>query len=431
MFNFLNAFALLLLGAATLCASRLVYSRRGPLGGDLGFLIFRTAASVLFVLGLATGLVCVAAAMAVILPNFLAAVAPVAAIVIPALAILAGMVVASYRACERRSLLSVLGIAVERGIPLSEAARAFAAERHDLIGVQALRLAELLEQGTPMSQALSMSGVRLPADAELAAQLAPKSGSPGAMLREAVRLGARRTPMWRNWFEQVAYLSFLVLCATGVLVYYVVYLSPTMRSLLRGFDVVRQSRASEILLETSEATVLGVGIAIYLPVLIALFVGGLYYAGWVRTELPFFRPFTRRAHGANVLAALAAGIEQGRPLPSTLEDITSVYPQGHIRRRLVEATAEIHRGRHWCDALAVAGLVGDAESAVFKAAERGGNLAWAMREMAEGARRRLAWRLQLFAGVAFPLLLVAIALPIAAFVFSAFQPLIDVIEALA
>src|ERR1700686_3525096 len=51
--------------------------------------------------------------------------------------IISQVIAVRYRETERRSLLWLLGVAAEKGIPLSTAVRAFADERHDALGRRA------------------------------------------------------------------------------------------------------------------------------------------------------------------------------------------------------------------------------------------------------------------------------------------------------
>lgn len=54
-----------------------------------------------------------------------------------------------YYNSERHSLIWMLTVAAERGIPLNSAVMAFAEERNDRIGLQAAKLADYLEAGVP------------------------------------------------------------------------------------------------------------------------------------------------------------------------------------------------------------------------------------------------------------------------------------------
>ena len=68
--------------------------------------------------------------------------------------IIGGMVVARYRQSERCTLLWLLAIAAEKGIPLSQAARSYAAGRTDEMGRRGAALADYLEQGMSLPNAL-------------------------------------------------------------------------------------------------------------------------------------------------------------------------------------------------------------------------------------------------------------------------------------
>ena len=72
----------------------------------------------------------------------------------------------------------------------------------------------------------------------------------------------------------------------------------------------------------------------------------------------------------------------------------------------------------------------EADRAVLAAAQRAGNLAWALREMADGMRRRVAYRLQAWIQILFPTAVVSLALVVMFFWAAFFLPLIALIQRL-
>ena len=107
------------------------------------------------------------------------------------------------------------------------------------------------------------------------------------------------------------------------------------------------------------------------------------------------------------------------------------YPKRDIRRRLRQTEADIRAGRDWCESLHGHGLIQAADLAVLQAAQRVGNLAWALQEMADSARRRLAYRVQAIVQTLFPLLVVLIGMVVMFVVVALFLPLIALIQHLA
>jgi protein transport protein HofC len=75
-------------------------------------------------------------------------------------------------------------------------------------------------------------------------------------------------------------------------------------------------------------------------------------------------------------------------------------------------------------------LIGQAEYSVLQAAQRVGNLPWALREMAAGSHRRLVYRLQAWLQILFPLVILVYGAVVGVFVVAYFAPLVALIERL-
>jgi type IV pilus assembly protein PilC len=84
-------------------------------------------------------------------------------------------------------------------------------------------------------------------------------------------------------------------------------------------------------------------------------------------------------------------------------------------------------GRDWSESLCNQGLIKPADQAVLKAAQRVGNLPWAMREMADSNRRRLAYRLSALVQLAYPPVIICIGLIVMFIVVALFLPLITLV----
>ena len=70
----------------------------------------------------------------------------------------------------------------------------------------------------------------------------------------------------------------------------------------------------------------------------------------------------------------------------------------------------------------------EADAMVLEAAERTGNLAWALDEMADSSLRRWVYRLRLATNVLFPLMVVVMGVTVAFLVVSLFMPLVALIQ---
>jgi type II secretory pathway component PulF len=106
------------------------------------------------------------------------------------------------------------------------------------------------------------------------------------------------------------------------------------------------------------------------------------------------------------------------------------YPRPRVARRLERAVAGIDRGSDWCDALRSEGLLTNTDAALLQAAQRVGNLAWALDEMSEGSLRRWAFRWKILVDIAFPLLILVLGLLVMFIVVGLFLPLVSLIQGL-
>ena len=127
LMNPVHFFAFVLLGAALLSAVRLIYGGRGRVSEDIIKRLLLMTGWILVIVGTLVGLGGLAGPL----------------VLFPLLAMCAlALGYFKYMAGERRALLWALAVAVEKGIPLQQAARAFADERSVQLGLRASRLAD-------------------------------------------------------------------------------------------------------------------------------------------------------------------------------------------------------------------------------------------------------------------------------------------------
>jgi type II secretory pathway component PulF len=156
----------------------------------------------------------------------------------------------------------------------------------------------------------------------------------------------------------------------------------------------------------------------------------LYYVRLSPRDLPIARRLWRRADCALIMRWLGIAVRQKRPIPEMIRLLAAYYPQAALRRRLEQAAHRIEAGADWCDSLWRAGLMRQAECAVFQAAERAGNLAWALDEMADSSVRRLAYRIQRWLSVLFPAVILTFGACVGFVAFSLLAPLVCLIQGL-
>ncbi len=239
-------------------------------------------------------------------------------------------------------------------------------------------------------------------------------------------------PIWISLQGKIAYLMLTPAFAAGVLIFIMLKIVPQFVKIFKDFGM--QLPLMTVVL-IAAAKWFAMYWFLFAPVILLapalLFYLPMRYLGWTDTDLPGMGRFTRRLDSAEILNALALVAGQQRPLPEGIAALAQSYPKSRIRRRLGHAADDIALGGDWCESLRKHGLLRQPELAVLQAAQRAGNLAWALTEMADSVRRRLAYRVQAAAQLWLPAIVILMGLAVMFIVVALFLPLIALIQRLA
>jgi len=343
------------------------------------------------------------------------------------------MVVAKYRENERRALLSTLAVAAERGLPFPVAARAFAAHRTDEIGDRAWRLAELLEAGAPLAEAMRLSSNRLPADSTVLLSSAASSQGAAAALRASAAEGLTQADLGRVVFERSFYL-LLVLSASQVIITFVLYrIAPTLHAIVEDFQVQRIPAVTQWLLDDSTDWINATWPMLFplqFYLVIATFISGFFYAQGQLWLPPPFGWLVGNAHRPAVLRALAISVEEKMPIDEAAMRVARYHPSFTMQARMKRVVSHLQNGENWVDAMRRNRMLRQVDVTVLRAASRAGNLVWAMREVASSQERSFAYRCRLLLNVVGPFVIVVIGAVVAVLAAATFLPLISIIEEL-
>jgi type II secretory pathway component PulF len=342
-------------------------------------------------------------------------------------AVVLGAAFREYFGAERGALLWSLMTAAERGIPLREAAEAFAAEHGGRVGFRAALLADYLEAGLPLALALQRSGHRVSHGVLLAAEVGERTGTLGPALRRAVGETDEVENASRSLLEGFFYLAFLLIFTCVMASFLAINILPVFFQMFREFGI----EMAPVTRFFAEATGFAPALGLLASLLGWLVLGGLYYylRGSAR-DLPLIRAFWWRADAALILRWLAVAVEQKRSIATSLRLLIGYVSRRSLRRRLAKTAALIDSGQHWCDSLLRSGVIRGGEAAVLKAAERAGNLAWALEQLAATSVRRTAWRMRAWQEVTFPATVLLIGGGVSLIVSAVFISLITFIQAL-
>ncbi len=333
-----------------------------------------------------------------------------------------------YRASRQYALLWLLTVSAEREVPLTSALEAFARERRGSFARKARRLAALLESGVSLSDGLDQVRGLLPSHAPPMIRVGCQSGALAPALRRAAAVNDLNAPVWMSLTGKVAYLVLLVFFGMSILVFVFGWIVPRFQKIFLDFDTPLPY-LTEQLVSCSQFFVVYwylFSLLLMLGMLFVLYPAARYF-GWNPPGLGWF---TRRLDAADVLDGLALVARQQMPMLDGLDSLAKSYPRSNIRMLLRRAAGDVQAGRDWAESLYSRGLIHRADLAVLQAAERVGNLPWALREMAESNRRRFAYRLQSVVQTAFPLVIIFFGAIVGFIVVALFIPIVSLIHAL-
>jgi type II secretory pathway component PulF len=154
----------------------------------------------------------------------------------------------------------------------------------------------------------------------------------------------------------------------------------------------------------------------------------LQWRGTLEPRLPGLKRIMRWIELAPVLRMLAIVTRRGRPLPEALAAVAARHPKRWVRRRVGLAVRDQAAGIPWQESLRRRRLLGAADLATLSAAERNGNLPWALEQLGDSYTRRADFRLRAWGEFAWPLALLAMGLAVAVFVIAYFMPLVFLVN---
>ena len=381
---------------------------------------------------------------------------PMAAAVMFMLGVVDLMVWVRIRTSEHRALMATVAAGMQRGIPVSESARAMADETGGRTGARALRLAAAVESGLPLDYAVTKAWLWLSTGLKVAVRMGCAVGQPGDALQRELAVSSHLEDTIRPLAPRILYLLSLITVGTGILTFMMWKIVPVFDKMFQEFELPLP--APTIQLVNMSRFALDQGILLFFLELLLWHVFGaavLMYIGVLPRDLPlprwvyrrsgrrlsalalllsplrFFNWLFRRYDGSIVLRALAWAVERGVPLPAALKLVGNVYPLAGIRWQVLGAAERIEQGVAWTDTLREARLIGAADVAVLKAAERAGNLPWAMNEVADSLLRREVYRWQWWYNIVSPLAIVLFGVTVGFISIALFLPLIALIEGIA
>ena len=236
---------------------------------------------------------------------------------LPTLPILIGAIV--YLSLRRRSndqdsLLWVMSVAADRGMPLAPGVQAFSGQVTGIFELWAESLAEVLRRGATLPEALDDLPKLVPASSALLIRTGWEAGSLASGLRQAVDAREKRSPVLRTFGARIAYLLWILCIMQGIVGFVMYFIVPKLEAIFKDFGIelpevtIMVIRASHIFVDYAWLYTLGVlGFVSYL--IVAFF-------GMGSLSVPVVDRLFARRHSILILRALSVVVEAGRPIGS-------------------------------------------------------------------------------------------------------------------
>lgn len=469
----INLLLLLPPAVALVIAMRILFGRSRPRTAEPMHVLLSVASTTLFVFSTLGGLVGTMGIFFLFIP-------------IPLMCIvLIFMVHDRTRRSEHRSLVWALSAAAGRGIPLPEAARAFGDETPSRTGVKSLRLAEGLEQGQSLWIAARNARLRMGTAVRLSVKMGEALGLLGPAMKQQIEDSQEIDSALRDAIGRLFYLAIIIIVMQAIMTFLMLKIVPVFQKMFEEFGlrlpamtlwvidgskwfveygwlivsplitlyvlfntVLMLAAAWQFLVElwptNSAGQAAGASVLMYALVALLMTCLGvifwlpmavfgpaiLFYIGWFPRGFFLIWPLFRRYDGALVMRGLSLAIRRGLPMPDALRLVQDSYPLAVVRGRLRWALYGVEAGENWKQSLLKTKLITPTDVAVLAAAERVGNLDWALDEMAAASLRRQAHRVQVSLQFIFPLLLLSVGLLVFVIVCGLFMPLISLIQGL-
>lgn len=333
-------------------------------------------------------------------------------------------------AMRQNSLLWVLTIATEQGRPLGpmlealaedESAYHWKARLHELI--------KHLNAGMSLPDALDRVPGLLPPNVVLAIRVGAETGTLAAMLREVSKDFSSRheDDLDSEWTVTVAYLVGLFAVLTAIVSFLMYYIIPKFKKIFQDFGT-ELPELTQWVIEVSDAFVE------WSPLIV---VGGLSLLAWAEwrsrrgTPSAVFRWLLfshARGQAPVVLRILGVVIQAGRPLVGALSTMARHHQSPTVRNHLLFIRNEVERGDEAFALLFETGFLRRSEARILEAAQRAGNLPWALEELSGSIERDASYRMAFVMEIIRPVFLLAVAVCVGIFAIGMFLPLVKLIN---
>lgn len=332
---------------------------------------------------------------------------------------------------QRRAVLRLIAVAVDRRVELAPLLEAWAEEEWGGQRGRLRRLSATLREGVPLADAVERHPGVLGDEGNLLVRFGLESGTlPESLSRRVSGRFNANEPEETVYRQAIRYGLVLLVVLSPIALFIQTELMPEMNLIWNEFSLEKPQAMS---VSTSVANVVlrllagAVGLALLL--------GAMHLLGWPtrllsRSVAPrLFQPIRARRVGG-VLRLLGEAAAAGRPLTGAISTLARYHYDPAIRQQLLYVRNELALGADPWAAATESRLMTEAESAAAVAAEPPGVLGWTLAALGDRRRLNAERTVHLLGSTLFPLVVFGFGAFVLTQVLGLFVPLVELTEAL-
>jgi type II secretory pathway component PulF len=296
---------------------------------------------------------------------------------------------------RQQSLAHVLRGAVAGQIAAAPLVAGLAAEHRWTTRRRLNRLADRLQQGIPLADALEQTPGALSDEGVLAIRFGSQLGILPAVLDGLLRDDNATGPQLRTRFRQMArYLASVLLVGTMVASFILTKIIPSFFSILADFTMPIPW-ALRSLVDVSDFAVTYLAVPFMILLALAWFLSAGPPKWYIRRLISarILRPVAQLC-SADLIDLLALATRAGRPLTGALSTLARYHYNAAIRQKLLFVRNEVEQGANLWQSLKTVRLITPAEARVLTLESPIGATDWTLEHLAQTKRTRVASRIE-------------------------------------
>ncbi len=329
--------------------------------------------------------------------------------------------------------LWLLALSVRNNHNIAQEVEDHAATWSGSYGTRLRQLAVYLKAGRPLGMALERVPDLLPCWVIAAIKIGDETGTLSEVLSECATSEL-------NWMKSrfrtgsvgslLIYLGCYPWVIIGPVTFMMYYIVPKFKAIFEGFGTDLPGITDGFIAFSNHVVNY---FYLYVPLMFGSFLGVLMllrfdHSGWRNVRTALFRSFYPRYDAASIMRHLARMIEKGKTLPDSLLAIANSYHRPTVAESIAEVYVDTESGGDCWKSLLNRGFLSRRDLALIEAAQRVGNLPWALREIADVREKRYVFRVDTLVQLFRPVPIIAVGLLVAWICIAMFMPVVKLVN---